>query len=124
MSGVASDRDVRSDVGSGGVNDRHALKHPVRSDAPAQHREGVREVDAGVDPHRLGGIIEDEVRDSVPSLGGYFDHIREVDLALFCAWRYLGQMGPEEVGVVDVDAGVEFADQELLRRGLGLLDDA
>ena len=100
------------------------LTHRCPLDCRHCYLQGSREVDARVDAHCLGRILQHEVGD--PALGGarQLYHIRKVDLALFRAGRDPGEVFPEEAGIVDVDAGVEFADTQLLRRRFGFLDHA
>jgi hypothetical protein len=76
-----------------------------------------------VDALRLGGVRRDVDTDQFSAVDDAPYRIGEVELALGVHGGEGVERGPERVGAEDVDRRVRLADPELLRRGVGRLDD-
>ncbi len=95
-----------------------ALVDPV---AQRPCRDG--ELDPRVDALGLGGVRRHVDGDPPAALDDPPYRIREIELALCVRGREGVERGPQRLGPEDVDGRVRLAQVELLRRGVGCLDD-
>ena len=121
--GVGLEGDRRVDPRRGGVDDRDALEHVGDVDPVAERGRCGCELDPGVDAFGLRRIGSDVDGDGLPTIDDSANGVGEVELALGVRRRELVERGPERVRAEHVDRGVGLPDRELLRRGVGSLDN-
>ncbi|MPM41228.1 hypothetical protein SDC9_87878 [bioreactor metagenome] len=121
---VGGDVDGVLDPGGGRVDDGDTGEHPLLPDPPVHLGAHPGQLEAVVDPLGLPQVLGDVRPDAAPDGVGVGDHIGEVELALRVVGAETGQAVVQDVGVEDVDAGVDLGDRPLRLRGVLVLDDA
>ncbi len=111
------------DPGGRRVDDGDPVRHPAAQDAAVELGCEVGELDAVVDALGLQVVVQDVAADPVAASCRLPDHIGEVELALGVLRLETRQPFGEELGVEDVDAGVDLGDPELVGTGVAVLDD-
>ena len=106
------------------VDDRDAGEHVRVVDPVAQDGGDLGELDARVDSLRLDGIRREVHGDRLAVLDEEADGVGDVELALRVVRLKSLERAPQLVRAEHVDAGVDLADFELVRRRVAGLDDA
>ena len=128
--GVGQDGDVgfQVDVGldPGGlrVGDRDAFEHPVLDQPAVDLCVHPGQLDAIVDALGLPQVVGQVGADADVLTAQVTDHVGDVELLLNVVRLQGRQPGAQQVGIEDVDAGVDLGDLPLGFSGVLVLDDA
>ena len=120
---VGADDDVGVDVGGGGIDQRHAGGHEFFVLLLADHGADLCKFSAAVDPANFVGTPDRPGGDRPFLFAIDRDEIGQVVLALFVGGADRIECGKERRQIERVDAGVDFVDRLLRRRGVAFLDD-
>ncbi len=114
---------MRTDPHEPGVGHRDAAQHVRLVDAQLQHLGCLGELDSGVHPHRLEGLLGGGGAHEQSLAVEHLDHIGEVVLALGVLGGKAVEMGEQHRGVEAVRAGVDLGEVVLVGTQVLLLDD-
>ena len=122
--GITADFDILLDIGMFRIDDADPGSHKLFCFAKAQDAVSGCELDAGIHPHRLIGIVRCDRND----LEAFFDHdpenIRQIVLALCIFVVDLFECIEQGAHLEDIRACIDLMDGELFRRAILLFYNA